>query len=67
MRSSENPVLRSHATVGFDSVHSSGAQARLLLASRLRRRRCTIIIIIIIIVQWHSLILATAAATCTVP
>lgn len=65
MRSSENPVLRSHATVGFDSVHSSGAQARLLLASRLRRRRCTIIIIII--VQWHSLILATAAATCTVP
>lgn len=64
MRSSENPVLRSHATVGFDSVHSSGAQARLLQASRLRRRRCTIIIII---VQWHSLILATAAATCTVP
>lgn len=62
MRSSENLALRSHATVGFDSVHSSGAQARLLLASRLRRRRCTIII-----VQWHSLILATAAATCTVP
>lgn len=65
MRSSETPAQRSHATVGFDSVHSSGAQARLLLASRLRRRRCTIIIIII--VQWHSLILATAAATCTVP